>query len=388
MNVFANQDINRLTLHTALHQAAAGLSAVFLAAFLLHAGLSPAQVFLAIGSTLVLRFFLRLTVPGIVRMIGFRNTLLLGSLLFAVEFLILAAYDGSLGRLAWFIVADSICGTLYWTCYHAFYAALGDPEMRGAQLGARGLLSTLAAVAAPALGGFLLVAAGPWASFGASALISVIAVLPLLSIREPKVPLAPPIDTFWAVRDGILLFATDGFVSCISIFTWDMVSFIAFGERYDVFGGVLALASLAGALGGMAFGRFIDAGYGARAVLINAVLLAGLLLLKAASVGSAPAVAIATIAANLFGGFYVPVLMTAVYNDAKATACTLRFHVIAEAGWDIGGTIACFTAALAFTAGFAPATILLMALLGILPQTWLARRRYRSHATDKAAMIS
>jgi hypothetical protein len=148
------------------------------------------------------------------------------------------------------------------------------------------------------------------------------------------------------------------------------------------------LASLAGALGGMAFGRFIDDGYGARAVLINAVLLAGLLLLKAASVGSAPAVAIATIAANLFGGFYVPVLMTAVYNDAKATACTLRFHVIAEAGWDIGGTIACFTAALAFTAGFAPATILLMALLGILPQTWLARRRYRSHATDKAAMIS
>jgi hypothetical protein len=388
MSFFSNQDINRLALHTALHQAAMGLSLAFFAAFLLHTGRSPAQVFLVIGMILVLRFFLRLGVPGTVRLLGFRNTLLLGSLLFGVEYLVLAAYDGSNVRLMWFIAADAVCSTLYWTCYHAFYAALGDSEMRGAQLGARGLLSTIASIAAPAIGGFLLVSVGPWASFGAAAVVSVIAVLPLMSIREPDVPPPPPLNSFWAVRDGILLFATDGFVSCITVFTWDIVSFISFSERYDVFGGVLALASLAGALGGMVFGRLIDAGHGARAVTINAVVLTCLLFLKAGSIGSAPAVAIATIVANLLGGFYVPVLMTAVYNDAKSTACTLRFHVIAEAGWDVGGTIACFTAAMAFAVGIAPAAILLFALVGILPQTWLARRRYRSHAIDKAAMMS
>jgi len=257
--------------------------------------------------------------------------------------------------------------------------------MRGAQLGARGLLSTIAAVAAPAIGGFLLVTIGPWASFGAAAVMSVISVLPLLSIREPVVPASPPLDSFWAVRDGILLFTTDGFVTCISMFTWDIVSFVSFGERYDVFGGVLALASLAGAIGGMAFGRLIDAGHGARAFTINAVVMSALLLLKAASIGSAPAIAAATIAATLFGGVYVPVLMTAVYNDAKATACTLRFHVIAEAGWDIGGTLGCGTAAAAWAIGIPPAAILLFAIIGIVPQTILARRRYRQHAIARAA---
>jgi MFS family permease len=382
MSFFANQDVNRLSLHTALHQAAAGLSAAFFVPFLLHAGLAPAQIFLVIAGTLVLRFIIRTAVPSIVGLIGFRNTLVYSSLLFAVEFLILAGYDGSIVRIIWFIVADSICGALYWTCYHAFYAALGDKEARGAQLGARGLLSTMAAVAAPAIGGYLLMTAGPWVSFGGSGVVTVIAALPLLSIREPKVSVDTPMQAFWAVREGILLFTTDGFVACITVFAWDMISFLAFGERFDVFGGVLALASLAGALAGMAFGRLIDAGHAARAVWINTAVLILVLLLKAMSVGSASAVAIATIIGNLFSGLYGPLLMTAVYNDAKASACPLRFHVIAEAGWDVGGTIGCLCAASAFALGIRPGTILLFALAGIAPQTWLALRRYRKHAID------
>lgn len=388
MSFFSNRNINKLALHTALHQTALGLSLVFFAAFMLRAGLSPSQVFLVIAAILIMRFFVRTAVPGVVQRIGFRNALILGSLLSAVEFLILASYDGSNVRLFLFIAADAVCGALYWTCYHAFFAALGDPEARGAQLGARGLLSTIATVAAPAVGGVLLVSFGPWASFGAAAVTSVAAVVPLLSIREPIVPTAPPIEAFRAVREGILLFATDGFMTCISAFAWDIISFVSFGERYDIFGGVLALASLAGALAGLAFGRLIDAGYGARAVWINAVVFTFLLLLKAACVGSAPAIALASIIANLLGGLYLPVLMTAVYNDGKSAACTLRFHVMAEAGWDVGGTIACVCAAIAWASGVRPAAILLFALIGVLPQAWLAVRRYRVHAIAKAAMTS
>jgi MFS transporter, DHA1 family, inner membrane transport protein len=388
MSFFSNQDINRLSLHTALHQAAFGLSLVFFAAFMLRAGLSPSQVFAVIAAILIIRFFVRTAVPSVVQRIGFRNAFIVGSLLFAVEFLVLASYDGSNVRLFSFVVADAMCSALYWTCYHTFYAALGDPEARGAQLGARGLLSTIAAVAAPAVGGGLLVSFGPWASFGAAAVTSLAAVIPLFSIREPIVPTAPPMEAFRAVREGILLFATDGFVTCISAFTWDIISFVSFGERYDVFGGVLALASLAGGLAGLPFGRFIDAGHGTHAVWINAVVFAVLLLLKAACVGSAPAIALATVVANLLGGLYLPVLMTAIYNDGKVAPCTLRFHVMAEAGWDVGGTIACVCAATAWAAGIRPAAILLFALFGLLPQAWLALRRYRVHAIAKAAPMS
>ncbi|MBO0758842.1 MAG: hypothetical protein J2P54_23595, partial [Bradyrhizobiaceae bacterium] len=356
--------------------------------FMLRAGLSPSEIFLVIAAILVLRFFVRTAVPGFVQRIGLRNALILGSLLSGVEFLILASFDGSSVRLFAFVVADALCSALYWTCYHALYAALGDPEARGAQVGARGLLSTIATVAAPAVGGVLLVAFGPWASFGAAAVTSVAAVVPLLSIREPIVLSAPPIGAFRAVREGILLFATDGFVTSISAFAWEIISFVSFGERYDVFGGVLAVASLAGALAGMAFGRFIDTGHGARAVWINAAAITILLLLKAACVGSAPAIAVASIIANLLGGLYLPVLMTAVYNDGKRAACTLRFHVMAEAGWDVGGTIACVCAAIAWAGGVRPAAILLFAVVGVLPQTWLALRRYREHAIAQAALTS
>ena len=65
-------------------------------------------------------------------------------------------------------------------------------------------------------------------------------------------------------------------------------------------------------------------------------------------------------------------------EDAKlADGVALRYpqgNTKGQAGWDVGGTIACFTAATAFAAGIAPAAILLFALVGILPQTWLARR--------------
>jgi hypothetical protein len=34
--------------------------------------------------------------------------------------------------------------------------------------------------------------------------------------------------------------------------------------------------------------------------------------------------------------FYVPVLMTALYNGAKDAPCPLRLYVMLEAGWDVG----------------------------------------------------
>jgi MFS family permease len=380
MNFLANRDINRLAVHSALAQVAAGLSAVFIAAFFLREGLTPSQIFLVFAATLMLRFFIRLALPELVNRIGFRNTFLLGALLFAGKFPILAVFDGSFVRLAWYIVAEAVSGTLYWTCYHAFFAALGDPEARGAQVGARGLLSTVAAIATPAVGGVLFATVGPWASFGGATLVSLVAIVPLLSLNEPKVPPAPPKEAFQVVREGVWLFATDGFVTSIAAFTWDIISFVSYGERYDVFGGVLALASLAGAIGGLAFGRFIDAGHAERAVWINAIVFSIVLVMKAACVGSAATIAAATIVSNLFGGFYIPVLMTAIYNDGKAAACTLRFHIMAEAGWDVGGTIACLLAALAWATSVPPAAILLIALLGVIPQAWLAARRYRAHA--------
>jgi MFS transporter, DHA1 family, inner membrane transport protein len=53
------------------------------------------------------------------------------------------------------------------------------------------------------------------------------------------------------------------------------------GARYDAFGGTPAAAALAGALGGLALGHFIDRGHARRATWINAATLGGTLMAKA-----------------------------------------------------------------------------------------------------------
>jgi hypothetical protein len=87
----------------------------------------------------------------------------------------------------------------------------------------------------------------------------------------------------------------------------------------------------------------------------------------------------ATVIGNVLGGLYLPTLMTAVYNEAKASPCALRFHFAAEGGWDAGGLVACLIGAAAWGAGVPPSFILLLSLFGIAAQARLLWRRYDAH---------
>ena len=116
--------------------------------------------------------------------------------------------------------------------------------------------------------------------------------------------------------------------------------FQALAERFDTFGGVLAVAALAGALGGMVLGRFIDMGHARGSVWLNAVILAAGLLLKSICGSDPYAVVGVTIATTLFSGLYFPYWMTAVYNASKIAPCTFRFQFASEGGWDAGGICA------------------------------------------------
>src|SRR5438132_10243779 len=76
---FSNRDINLLSPHAAVGNLASALSYVFSAVFLIRAGLTPAQVFLAFAAILALRFLMRPTVLLIAPAIGLRRTLILGT---------------------------------------------------------------------------------------------------------------------------------------------------------------------------------------------------------------------------------------------------------------------------------------------------------------------
>ena len=49
----------------------------------------------------------------------------------------------------------------YWPSYHAYFAALGDAEQRGQQVGAREALAAVVGIGAPLIGAWALVTVGP-----------------------------------------------------------------------------------------------------------------------------------------------------------------------------------------------------------------------------------
>jgi DHA1 family inner membrane transport protein len=74
--------------------------------------------------------------------------------------------------------------------------------------------------------------------------------------------------------------------------------------------------------------------------------------------------------------------MAAVHNQAKRSACTLRFHVATEGAWDVGCGSGCLVAALLSALGVSLSVAMLLSLLGAVALFVLLRRYYASHPAE------
>ncbi len=385
MKSFANPQIHRLAAHTTLHQLAWWASGVFVVVFLLRAGVAPAAIFLAVAAVRVLRFALRPLVLLVIPAIGLRRTLILATLLFASQYPALALVDGPDATLVFYCAVLALGESFYYPCYHSAFAALGDAEYRGSQLGVTLALSRIASVLGPAVGGVALAAFGPWAAVGTGALIGAAAALPLRGMAEIPVERARAQDIYAAARHGVFLFLTDGWITTCLTVAWDIIMFRALGARYDAFGGALAAAALVGALGGVVLGRFIDTRRARYAGWINAAAAGASVVLKVAAGHAAAAVVLVASLSAILAAIYTPSLMTAVYNDAKRSACPMRFQFAAEACWDIGSVLASLAAAAACAGGLPLQAVIVLALPMIAVQTELLNGRYEAHAAVRAS---
>ena len=84
MEARPNYDVQRLTLHVAISSLASALSSVFSVVFLVRAGLTPAQLFLATAAFFVTRLVTRPLVLAVAPIMGVRHALILGVVLIAV----------------------------------------------------------------------------------------------------------------------------------------------------------------------------------------------------------------------------------------------------------------------------------------------------------------
>ncbi len=381
MSYFANDGINRVTLHSTIQALAQGAGGVFVFVFLLKAGVSVPLVLCTLAGMTVGRFLQRPLVLVVARRHGVRATLIIGTVIEAAIFPMLPFVHGPGPLLLALIAVSSLGSVFYWTSLHAVFASLGDVGDRGKQIGVRAAAAAAMNILAPWLGGWGLTVLGPLPTFCLTAVVQVAAVLPLLGAPDPPVPDEAP-GAWRAARLAVLIQASDGWFSAGFAYVWQIALFLTLGERFANFGGAMALAGVAGAAGGLAVGRFIDLGHGRRSLWVAYAACAGVVVLKAISLHNPILAVLANALATVALMLLEPVMMTPVYNLAKASPCPLRFHMATEGGWDIGCAAGCLTAAALVWARVPLSAPILLALGGAASGFWLLRRSYAAPVTS------
>jgi hypothetical protein len=298
-----------------------------------------------------------------------------GTIVVGLQYPLLADIHGVGWMLLALVAISSIGETFYWTCYHAYFASLGDAEHRGHQVSAREAIAAVIGIAGPLIGGWTLTAFGPRVAFGAMAAVQILSALPLFGTPDVAIPQEAH-GTFRAAIPGVLVFVADGWISSGNSFVWQIALFLALGESFSAFGGAMALAAVAGAMGGLALGRYIDRGKGSHAVFVTLMIFSATILQRSFSTGNAGLAVAANACGALAVCLYIPTTMTAIYNQAKHSPCALRFHMATEAGWDLGATTGCLSAAALSALGAPLSSAILLSLLGIAPLFILLRRHY------------
>jgi MFS family permease len=383
MAFFRNNQVNWLNLHYGLNAVARTGGDGFLLAFLLRQGFSAPLALASISAVLAGRFVVRPMVLPLAIRFGLRPLVIVGTVLVGCQFPLLARVHRLDATFAAFVVVASIADALYWTCYHAYFAALGDAEHRGHQIAIREALGAVAAIVGPLSIGFALNAFGPGVAFGAAGAVLAVSALPLLA--TPDAPVAASVaGGFKASLGGVRWFLIDGWSGAGMWTVWQVALFISLKEQYAAMGGAVALAALAGAVSGMALGRWIDRGHGRRMVWIAIAFNALGVIFRAAAFGS-PVLAVAASAAGAIGAtLYIPVLMTAVYNQAKLSPCPLRFHLAAEGGYDAGAGAGGLVAAGLLALGWPMGRVLLLPLLSLATIGLMLLRYYAPPALARS----
>ena len=156
MAFLRNDAVNRVNLHSGIQALAQGAGGIFFLVFLLRSGVSVPVALLAMAAIVAGRFLFRPALLPLARRYGLKPLLIVGTLGVALQYPVLAEVDGVGGTLLALCVVSALGDIFYWPSYHAYFAAIGDAEHRGHQLGAREALTAVVGVVAPLLGAWAL----------------------------------------------------------------------------------------------------------------------------------------------------------------------------------------------------------------------------------------
>lgn len=369
MGFFKNRKFNLVYVHSALQAFAMHGGETFAFVYLLKAGIPAHLVLVAIGAMFGSRIIFRKAALPLVKRIGLRGALICGILAEAVSYPLLAQVTG-IGPLLYFYLALwAVSSSLYWTTYHAYVALLGDNEHRGSQVSLMEFIGTFMGIVAPMVTGLLLTYFTPLLAFGVVGIGMACSAIPIL--LSPRLPIAPDVVVPRETRNRArLLLFTDGLRSGTFHFTWLIALFITLGGSFAAYGGAMTLAGIAGAAMGLLTGRAIDLGNARHAIRVGFGVLALAATARALGYPLPWSAVLANAAAAVAWPIYATALNSRMYVLARQSPCPLRYHIIAEGGWDLGTAVSCFASATLVYAGFSYFWPLALALFGCALGYW------------------
>lgn len=361
MGYFVNRRFNLIYIHAALQAFTFHGGEAFAFVYLLKAGIPVPLVLLSIGALFGSRLLFRMAVLPLAKRFGLRNALIIGVIAEGLTYPLLSQITGTGPLLIAYLALWAASSSLYWTTYHAYVVLIGDGERRGAQVSAMEFIATFIGIIAPVTTGLLLTWFAPLVAFSVVGLGMICSAIPLIYL--PNLVIAPdaemPKDT---ARTARLVMFTDGLRSGAFHFTWLIALFITLGASFAAYGGALSLAGLAGALAGLYIGKSIDLGKGRRAAQIGFAVLSVAVVARAFGFPFAWSAVAANAAAAIAWPVYATAFNSRVYALAQQSPCPLRFHIVAEGGWDLGTAAACFVSAGLIWLGFSFFWPLMLAL--------------------------
>ncbi len=350
MATFKNKTFNLVYIHAALQALVMHGGEGFAFVYLLKAGISTPVVLLCIAAMFASRLLFRKAVLPVALRFGLRNTLIVSVIVEGASYLLLPMVTGLGPLLYLYLAVWAASSSFYWTTYHAYVAQIGNSEHSGAQVSAMEFFGMLAGIASPLLMGFLLTWFSPWAGFGFIALAMVLAAVPFMF--GPEVSVAPnvPLNSGPSFTAQTVMFA-DGLRAAGTHFLWLIVLFLTLNSNFAAFGGALALAGVTGAFMGLFVGKWIDVGKGVNAARFGYGAMTLSSIVKCFGFHIPWTAVSANALYSAAWPSYATALNSQVYNLARRSPCTLRFHIVAEGGWDLGVSIGCGLAALMLYTG-------------------------------------
>jgi MFS family permease len=355
-----------MLLHFAFVQLAWASGAAFAGVYLLKIGFSLPAALAAYAGIMCVRFFLRFAGIEIVRRVGYRLALAIGTVLCAFEFFALIGADSPSGLACWILIS-ALAEACYWPVHHAVTASTCAEAARGSQIGMRQAVMALMSVAGPVLAGTLLARVGPGTAFATSAAMCLVGVVPILFMSDIAAGPVPSLRQALSGADRLsaILFATDGWICAGFLNAWALVLFGALGSSYEAFGWTGAAAAIASAVASLVCGRALDRGKRRRYLVLASVATAGSVLLRAFSFGSPTLSVIAALSGAAVPALYVPVTMSVIYGRAKASGRAYGFHLTLEAAWDAGMVAGTLAAACVAICSPLPSLCVLPSVLGV-----------------------